>query len=191
MTELKMLVQSVSNAPQAESQMLVAPACSFSAPVANAGLTPAQLFPMPCMLPGVFAKIPVNFGFWAHRMVHRGWVLVRTYFWAAGCTFFSFMYSQSQQRTRKVWDLFSKDMNSNHEGSILMTMWPSKTLLPNAVTLVVGTWPIIWYQTKTDTHQLNRIESTEIDPHRHGQSISHKVIKAALWGKDNLFMKWH
>lgn len=120
MTRLKILVQSMSNASQAESQILVAPVCPFSVLVANASLTPAQLFPIPCMLLGAFVKIPIGLGFRFHCMVHHGWVLVRVYFWVAAYIFLSFMDSHSLQRTRKFWDLFSKDMNSNHEGSILV-----------------------------------------------------------------------
>jgi hypothetical protein len=87
---------------------------------------------------------------------------MRAYFQVAGCIFFSLIYSHSQQKTRELWDLFFFLRHELKPGRlILMASWPSESLLPNTITLVVRTWPIIRYQTKIDTLQLKRIEITE------------------------------
>ena len=42
---------------------------------------------------------------------------------------------------------------------------------------------------KTDIDQLNRVESSEMNPPIHGQMIFSKSAKIEKWGKDNLFKK--
>ena len=108
-TELKMLVWSLSNESQAKFQMLFTSLCVPSVPQLKMLASPlCSSFQCPaCCLESLW-MIPINFGFWPHWIVHYTWVLMTVYFWVTGSILFSLLYSASQQKTRELWTSFLK-----------------------------------------------------------------------------------
>lgn len=131
-------------------------------PSANAGLISVQLFPMSCMLPGVFVKDSCKL--WVSSSLNgTSWVDSNEGL-LPGCRLyflFPHILTQSTKDQRALGPLFFLRHELKPGRLILMASWPSESLLPNTITLVVRTWPIIRYQSKIDTLQLNRIEITE------------------------------